>query len=54
MPTYSYHCQECRKNFTVQMSITEHDKAKVKCPRCSSKKVVQQIVPFNTKTSKKS
>ena len=54
MPTYSYQCQACKKNFLLQMTITEHDKKRVKCPKCGSRKTRQQIGPFGVKTSKKS
>jgi putative FmdB family regulatory protein len=54
MPTYSYRCQACRKSFSRQMTIAEHDKARTKCPKCGSRKVQQKIAPFGAVTSKKS
>ena len=54
MPTYEYQCQECKKKFSVNLSISEHGKTKVACPRCKSKKVKQDISLFTTKTSRKS
>lgn len=54
MPTYEYECQECKKKFSVTMSISEHDKAKVACPKCKGTKVVQNVSSFITKTSRKS
>jgi putative FmdB family regulatory protein len=54
MPAYDFQCQECKKKFTLTMSIAEHGKAKVACPKCKGKKVKQQITPFLTKTSRKS
>ncbi len=54
MPTYSYRCQACRKEFSAQMTIAEHDKKQVKCPKCESRKVRQQPSLFGVKTSKKS
>ena len=54
MPTYDYQCQDCKRKFSVQHSIAEHDKVKVDCPKCKSKKVKQQVSPFLTKTSRKS
>jgi putative FmdB family regulatory protein len=54
MPTYDYRCDKCKKKFTLTMGIKEHDTAKVKCPKCKSTKVVQQIGSFFTQTSKKS
>ena len=54
MPTYSYRCEACRKSFSLQMSISEHDKARTKCPSCGSRKVRQRIAPFGAVTSKKS
>lgn len=54
MPNYSYQCQECRKSFSVHMTIPEHDKGRVKCPKCGSRKVRQQFGLFGAITSKKS
>jgi hypothetical protein len=36
------------------MTISEREKAKVKCPNCKSTKVVPQLGSFMAQTSKKS
>ncbi|RJQ51481.1 MAG: zinc ribbon domain-containing protein [Desulfobacteraceae bacterium] len=54
MPRYDFVCDQCKKEFTVTMSITDHGKRKPECPKCKSRKVVQQVSTFQTKTSKKS
>lgn len=54
MPFYEYRCDKCGENFSIRQSIAEHDKAVVKCPKCSDKKVRQEISTFMVKTSKKS
>ena len=54
MPTYEYLCNDCKHKFTVVMSISEHDKGKVACPKCKRKNIKQQVSTFQTKTSKKS
>jgi putative FmdB family regulatory protein len=54
MPTYEYECKDCKKKFTVMLSISEHAKAKVSCPKCKGKRVVQGVSAFMTKTSRKS
>jgi putative FmdB family regulatory protein len=54
MPTYDYQCLACRKNFSVKLSIAEHGKQKMNCPKCKSRKVKQQISLFIAKTSRKS
>jgi len=54
MPVYEYQCQGCRHQFTVVLTITEHDKLKVECPKCKSKKVEQRLSAFFAKTAKKS
>jgi putative FmdB family regulatory protein len=54
MPTYEYRCLNCKKPFTVMMSISEYEKGKVKCPKCGKRKVKQQITQFMVQTSKKS
>jgi putative FmdB family regulatory protein len=54
MPTYDYRCSQCKKKFTVTMTIKERDSKQAKCPKCGGKKVVQLISPFSPITSKKS
>jgi putative FmdB family regulatory protein len=54
MPTYEYECRDCKKKFTVILTISEHDKGKVSCPKCKGKRVVQSMSAFMTKTSRKS
>ena len=41
MPTYQYRCSECGKSFERTETITEHEAAKARCPKCNSKKVTQ-------------
>ena len=54
MPQYSYLCKECEKRFAVMLTLSEHDKGKVKCPKCGSTKTEQQWAAFVAVTSKKS
>ena len=54
MPTYEYHCKGCKHEFSIVQSFHEHEKNKVICPKCKSKKVQQQISIFTAKTSRKS
>ena len=34
MPTYQYRCRECGKSFERTETISEHENAKVRCPKC--------------------
>ena len=54
MPTYDYQCRKCNKQFERVMTMTEHEKKKIKCPKCNSAKVEQVITGFQIVTSKKS
>ena len=54
MPTYEYQCLDCKKSFSLMLSIAEHDKAKIACPKCKGKQVKQVPSTFITKTSRKS
>ena len=54
MPTYEYLCRKCTKRFAVVMMLSERDTKRVRCPKCSSLRVVPQISTFHAKTSKKS
>jgi putative FmdB family regulatory protein len=54
MPTYDFMCKECSKEFSLILTIKEHDEKGFKCPHCNSSEVEQQYSTFYAKTSKKS
>ncbi len=54
MPTYDYRCQGCGEEFSLVMSISEHDRKRVSCPQCKGRKVEQLVSGFTTITSRKS
>jgi putative FmdB family regulatory protein len=54
MPIYDYKCQKCGKSFTLHLTVAEHDKGRIKCPKCGSVRVRQLITSFSVITSKKS
>lgn len=54
MPTYDYVCKDCKKKFTLILTVAEHEKAQQVCPKCKSKNVEQQLASFFAVTSKKS
>jgi putative FmdB family regulatory protein len=54
MPNYEFRCENCKKRFSLILSISECEKKKMECPKCKSRKVKQQISSFQTVTSKKS
>jgi putative FmdB family regulatory protein len=53
VPTYEYRCEDCGHEFATVLSISEHDKAKPPCPKCSSEKVRQAVSSVFVKTSRK-
>jgi len=54
MPTYEYKCEACKEEFTLVMSFSERESAKVTCPKCQSDEVKQLVSTFTPKTSRKS
>jgi putative FmdB family regulatory protein len=54
MPQYEYYCDSCKKTFAKVLTLDEHNKDKIVCPSCGSRKVEQQYSPFFAVTSKKS
>ena len=54
MPSYEFVCEKCNKQFSLYLSLADHEKKKYACPKCKSNKVKQQITTFQTKTSRKS
>jgi putative FmdB family regulatory protein len=54
MPTYDYRCLNCKKTFSIVLSIKDHEDKKAKCPKCKGKKLQQLVTTFQAKTSRKS
>jgi putative FmdB family regulatory protein len=54
MPSYEFLCKNCKKTFTVLLSLQEYEKGRVICPKCKSKKVEQKPAAFFAVTAKKS
>ncbi len=54
MPNYEFRCEDCKKKYTLMMSVKEREKGKPKCPKCGSKKSQPIIGSFFAKTSRKS
>jgi putative FmdB family regulatory protein len=54
MPVYDYHCSKCGHDFQVVERMSEHEKAKPKCPECKSVKVERVLTGAFVKTGKKS
>ena len=54
MPAYEYHCDKCDRGVTLALTISEHEKGQVKCPKCGSKALRPLLSAFMSQTSKKS
>lgn len=54
MSQYVFHCQDCDKEFTQSLHISDRDKSDVTCPHCGSKRVGQLVSSFSAVTAKKS
>ena len=54
MSQYVFHCQDCNKEFTQSLHMSDVDKGNVNCPHCGSQRVHQLVAAFTAVTSKKS
>ena len=54
MPLYEYYCETCRREVTLPMTISEHDKGNVACPQCQGRDIRPLLGTFFSKTSRKS
>ena len=54
MPVYDYICHDCHEPFEVVLTLNEHDKEQMACPKCNSKNVQQEAAEFFAVTSRKS
>lgn len=54
MSTYEFHCKQCGHRFEIMMTLHDHEQHKqLKCPKCHSKKIIQQPSRFQAVTSSK-
>jgi len=54
MPQYNFLCRACNKEFSKILTLSEHEKGQIACPKCGSKDVEQRWAAFYAVTSKKS
>lgn len=54
MPQYDYSCLDCNEHFSTIMTLGEHERGQVKCPKCGGSKVEQQPAVFSAVTTRKS
>ena len=54
MPVYEYHCDKCDREVTLTLSIREHEKGEMKCPKCGGESLRPLLSAFMSQTSKKS
>jgi putative FmdB family regulatory protein len=54
MSTYVFLCQDCNKEFTRTLHMSDVEKGGVVCPHCGGKQVVQAVAAFSALTAKKS
>ncbi|MGN6554695.1 MAG: FmdB family zinc ribbon protein [Verrucomicrobiota bacterium] len=54
MPTYEYECKNCGHEFTQAMTIKQHDRDNIVCPKCGSDQVKHVIENVFVTTPRKS
>ena len=53
MSVYEYQCDKCDREVTLTLSIREHEKGKIKCPKCGAESLRSLLGAFMSQTSKK-
>jgi putative FmdB family regulatory protein len=54
MPVYDFVCLDCAREFTLVLSMRDHERKDVSCPHCHSKRVEQLVTSCEVVTSRKS
>jgi putative FmdB family regulatory protein len=54
MPHYEFHCEKCRKDVTMVLSISQRERGDYTCPECGGKQLQPLMGAFFSKTSRKS
>jgi putative FmdB family regulatory protein len=53
MPHYEFHCERCKKDVTLTLSIGERERGDYKCPDCGGKNLQPLMGTFFSQTSRK-
>ena len=51
MPLYEYYCQDCENQFSEVLTVKEHKKKKIHCPKCKRanvKEVIERSLPLGS------
>jgi putative FmdB family regulatory protein len=54
VPIYEYSCRKCGADFTLALTVKDHEKKKATCPKCKAKDVERVFTSLQVVTSKKS
>jgi len=54
MPRYEFFCHNCKKHFSMILSLVDYEEGEVLCSHCGSKEVEQCWSAFTAITSTKS
>jgi len=54
MPVYEYQCDKCDREVMLTLTISQHEKGKIECPKCGGKALRPLLSAFMSQTSKKS
>jgi putative FmdB family regulatory protein len=54
MPLYEYFCEGCKREITIPMTVSQHDKGGAVCPHCGGTALRPQLGTVFTQTSRKS
>ncbi len=53
MPHYDFHCEKCRKEVSLTLSMSERERGDYQCPSCGGKALQPLMGAFFSKTSRK-
>jgi putative FmdB family regulatory protein len=53
MPVYEFHCERCRKELTLTLTVKERESGAPACPHCGGP-LEPVMAAFYSKTSRKS
>jgi putative FmdB family regulatory protein len=51
MPHYEFHCERCKKEVTLTLTIGERERGDYKCPGCGGKTLEPLMGTFFSKTA---
>jgi putative FmdB family regulatory protein len=54
MPLYEFYCEQCQREITVVLSMSDRERGAARCPQCGGAQLRPLVSPVFAQTARKS